>query len=347
MGILSESIASASFIPSHPFDKLKKIDNAQLLDLLNVSPDDKLSSFLFWQGMISSALLKGEGYAIKRKINGRLIALEFVEPDRVLKRTQNGEIIYTITDSTHGAAHSYTRDDLFVLMLSSLDGKNGISAISYNLTGINSALYADEASINTFKNGMMPTTFLQYDKFFTKEQREIYKEETSANLNGAINAGKMPILEGGMKIGAIGINPADAQLLESRKFSAEEIARIFRVPAWMINIHIGGSTKWGTGMEQELIAFNHFSLKPIKKAIEQAISLQLQTPAERRTVKYTYNQDDFILADSTTRFKNYDIAVKGGIYTPNEARALEGLAPIEGGDKLVILENYKGINDEK
>src|SRR5690606_41753990 len=59
------------------------------------------------------------------------------------------------------------------------------------------------------------------------EQREGFREAMK-EVSGAINAGKSPLLEGGMDAKTIGINPKDAQLLESRAFSVEEICRWFR-----------------------------------------------------------------------------------------------------------------------
>ena len=40
--------------------------------------------------------------------------------------------------------------------------------------------------------------------------------------------------------------------------------------------------------------------------------------------------------DDKTRFSTYKEGIQGGIVTPNECRAEEGLAPMDGGDKLFL-----------
>lgn len=92
-----------------------------------------------------------------------------------------------------------------------------------------------------------------------------------------MNAGKSPLLEGGMKAETIGIPPKDAQLLESRAFSvSEEVCRWFGVDPSMVG-HGNAVSNWGTGLEQKMIAFLTFTLRPWLTRIEQAINSNLDT----------------------------------------------------------------------
>src|SRR5690606_21817692 len=131
---------------------------------------------------------------------------------------------------------------------------------------------------NTFKNGLHQTTYFKYPTALRAEQREDARRAIKI-ISGALNAGEPAILEAGMEAGTIGINPTDAQLLESRAFSVEEICRWFRVPPFMVG-HSEKSTSWGTGIEQQMIGFLTFTLAPWLRRIEQAISKDLLTPAE-------------------------------------------------------------------
>ncbi len=56
-----------------------------------------------------------------------------------------------------------------------------------------------------------------------------FREMWQQNYGGLANSGKTAILENGMKWQAIGMRPADAEFIASRKFQVTEIARIFRV----------------------------------------------------------------------------------------------------------------------
>ncbi|MFB4658432.1 phage portal protein, partial [Enterobacter hormaechei subsp. steigerwaltii] len=55
-----------------------------------------------------------------------------------------------------------------------------------------------------------------------------------AAFTGSKNAGKIMVLEGGLTYQGVTMNPEDAQMLESRAFSIEEICRWFRVPPFMV-----------------------------------------------------------------------------------------------------------------
>src|SRR5690606_35612137 len=129
----------------------------------------------------------------------------------------------------------------------------GLSAIRYGADVFGSAMSADDAANSTFKNGMMPTGAFKMDRVLTPEQRSDFREYAKT-ISGAMNAGKSPVLEYGITPEAIGINPADAQLLESRGHSVEEICRWFGVPTWMVMKTDKGSN-WGTGLEQQQLAF--------------------------------------------------------------------------------------------
>jgi HK97 family phage portal protein len=75
-----------------------------------------------------------------------------------------------------------------------------------------------------------------------------------------MNAGRPMLLDGGLKWEQLTIDPVDAQLLESRKFSGEEICRIFRVPPAMVGFG-DKSSNWGTGKEVDVLGFVKFSLR--------------------------------------------------------------------------------------
>jgi HK97 family phage portal protein len=88
------------------------------------------------------------------------------------------------------------------------------------------------------------------------------------------------LLDNGLKWQSISINPDDAQMLESRAFSVEEICRFFGVPPHMVG-HTEKVTSWGTGLEQQTLGFQKFTLRRRLKRIEQALEKQLLTAKDR------------------------------------------------------------------
>jgi HK97 family phage portal protein len=153
-----------------------------------------------------------------------------------------------------------------------------------------------------------------------------------------MNAGKVMTLMAGFKFQPISMPPEDAQMLQTRAFHVEEICRWFRVPPFMIG-HTEKSTSWGTGLEQQMIGFLTFALRPYLTRIEQAVRKSLVAPEEWRTISAEFNLEGLLRADSHGRAEFYAAMVNNGIYTRNEVRSKENMAPLAGGDRLTVQLN--------
>jgi HK97 family phage portal protein len=132
----------------------------------------------------------------------------------------------------------------------------------------------------------------------------------------------------------IGINPKDAQLLESRAFSVEEICRWFRVPPHMVG-HSEKSTSWGSGIEQQMIGFLTFTLRPWLTRIEQAINKDLLSPVEQMRMYAEFSIEGLLRADSAGRSAYLSTMVNNGLMTRDEGRSKENLPP-KGGNADVL-----------
>lgn len=137
-----------------------------------------------------------------------------------------------------------------------------------------------------------------------------------------------------MSYQGITLNPEDAQMLESRSFSIEEICRWFRVPPFMVG-HSEKSTSWGSGIEQQMIGFLTFTLAPWLRRVEQAISKDLLTPGERTRYYPKFAVEGLLRADSAARGAFYSVMVNNGILTRDEVRELEDREPM-GGNAAVL-----------
>lgn len=155
---------------------------------------------------------------------------------------------------------------------------------------------------------------------------------------GVKNAGGMVPLEAGYKPYPISLSPADSQMLENRLFNVEDICRWFRIAPYLVG-HTEKSTSWGTGLEQQNLAFLTYTLSPYIARIEKAISKWLLKPTERREFFAEFNLEGLLRADSKGRAEAYRTALQNGYYTRNEVRAKENLVPKEGGDILTVQSN--------
>ncbi|MGU3576438.1 phage portal protein [Brucellaceae bacterium C25G] len=126
------------------------------------------------------------------------------------------------------------------------------------------------------------------------------------------------------------ITPEDAQMLETRSFSIEEICRFFGVPPHIVG-HTSKSTSWGSGIEAQTLGFQKFTLRRRLKRIEQALMKQLLTPSDKAAgVIIEFNQEGLLRGDTAGRARFYQQMTAIGAMTINEVRELENLPPVEG-----------------
>lgn len=302
-----------------------------LYRLLHDSPNFDQTAMDFWEFIGASVELWGNAYALVERTGSRVTALVPVRPDLVaVRRLPGGALEYQWTDE----GRTYKRLDTDVLHVRGFGGSplGGMSTLHFGRQTFGLARAVDRSAGAMFRNGMRPSGQITFPEWLSPDNRDRARALIDRDFAGAMNAGRPFLAEGGMKWEAITINPEDAQMLESRRFSVEEICRFFGVPPHMIG-HTEKSTSWGTGLEQQVIGFQKFTLRRRMKRIEQAISKQLLTPQERaRGVTIEFNLEGLLRGDSTGRAGFYQTMTQIGAMTINEVRALENLAPVAGGD---------------
>lgn len=311
--------------------------NHELNFSLAFMPEPGVSSVQFWECIVAAAMLRGNGFAEKLKIGQRIVGLRFFHPDRVTwVREPDGRYLYRYTE-WDGSISEYRYGDLFHVPGFSECPPHGMSVIKYGVQVLGSALAANSAANSTFKNGLMPTTFFKFANWLTPQQREQTRENMD-RVRGALNAGKQPLLEGGMDVGSIGINPEEAQLLESRSFSVEEVCRWFGVPPSMVG-HTDKASSWASSAESLNLWFLQYGLRPWLKRIEAAILTQLVRPEQQMTHYAEFIVEGLLRADSNGRSNFYSTALQNGWMSRNEVRALENLPPVPGGDIYTAQSN--------
>jgi HK97 family phage portal protein len=138
------------------------------------------------------------------------------------------------------------------------------------------------------------------------------------------------------------MSSVDAQFLESRQFSIEEISRWFGVPPHML-MQTDKQTSWGTGVEEQHRALGRTVLSPWAQRFEQRCSRLLPQP---RFVEF-----DFAGLERPSPKDEIELLMKqtGGkpILTVNEARAIRNLPPVDGGDVLIQAPVAPATTDEE
>ncbi|MCA0963291.1 phage portal protein [Salipiger bermudensis] len=303
-----------------------------LFRLLHDSPNYDQTALDFWEFIAASLELWGNAYAAKDlDSQGKLGALVPIRPDLVsVRRRSDGALEYRWTER----GQSHVRTDTEVLHIRGFGGNplGGMSTLHFGRQAFGLARAVDRSAATTFKNGLRPSGGLKFKDWLTPEQRELAETRLAEKFIGAQNAGRPMVLEGDTQWVPFTINPEDAQMLESRRFSVEEVCRFFGVPPHMVG-HTEKSSSWGTGLEQQTLAFQKFTLRRRLKRIEQAVNKQLLTAAERARGMYVeFNIEGLLRGDSASRSTFYQSGLSNGWLTINEVRQRENLSPVAGGD---------------
>lgn len=313
-----------------------------LYRVLHDSPNADQTALDYWEFSCACLELQGNSFSeIDRAADGRVIALSPpIVPETVqVRRAGNGDLEYRWPEGQRNRVETQGR----ILHIRGFGGSplGGLSTLSFGRQAFGLARSINTAAQATFRNGVRTSGVMQTDLKLTKEQRQDAEDRLQEKYAGAMNAGVPMLLDNGLKWQSISINPEDAQMLESRAFSVEEICRFFGVPPHMVG-HTQKVTSWGTGLEQQTLAFQKFTLRRRLKRIEQALMKQLLTARDRAEgITIEFNLEGLLRGDSKSRSEFYRAALgdtqKPGWMVRNEVRRLENLEPIEGWDEPIPL----------
>ena len=313
-----------------------------LYGVLHDSPNADQTALDFWEFICACLELRGDGFAeIRRRADKSVISLEPPIPPQMVqvRRSKSGALEYTITQG--GKSRTVSQSNILHIRGFGGSPLGGLSTLAFGRRVFGSAMAIDSAATSTFRNGVRTSGAFVSDHVLDKEQMETVEKRVSEKYQGAVNAGRPLVLNAGMKWQNISISPEDAQMLESRAFGIEEICRMFGVPPHMVG-HTQKVTSWGTGLEQQTLGFQKFTLRRRLKRIEQALEKQLLTAADKaQGISIEFNLEGLLRGDSASRATFYQAALgdtqKPGWMVRNEVRRLENLPPIAGWDEPVEL----------
>lgn len=310
--------------------------NHPLYELLHDSPNAEHTAVEFWEAVVLQLILRECAYVRKGiDVNGNIFELVPMDPDRMGTPywRANGAKIYPYNHPTRGRVE-YTADEVW-----QINSFGGMSVIQLGARSMGAAANAEHAASKLYGDNMRPTFVATLKEWLSPSQRKQAKEAIADSIGGsAETGGRFRLIEGGVEFKQLSLTPEDAQLLETRVFSVEDLCRWFGVPPAMVQ-HGTAVSNWGTGREQQNLGFLQYVLRPYLKRLEQGVYKALLKPEERRRITVEFSVEGLLRADSAGRAAYYASMVQNGIYTRNFCRSLENLDPVEGGDDLTVQSN--------
>lgn len=313
---------------------------SRLWTLLHESPNRRMTPYEFWVAMMLNHDLRGNAYAriARDPRTGEALSLWPMPADQVQPTTlDDGSMVYLYRVGADLAA--LAEDN--VLHLKDLgNGTVGLPRLEYMRATTTEAQSAQMQANRVFGSSGKPTGVLMVDQLLKKDQREALQARFAEMAAG--NVSRLYVLEANLKYQQLSMSPVDQQLLDSRRFSVEEICRWFDVPP--VLAHHSNVTTWGSGVEQIVDGFHKFTVRPLLVSIEQAVRKRVMTPAQRARMTCEFNLDALLRASLKDRMEIYAKATQNGIKSRNECRQLENDPPYEGGDVFTAQSNLVPVD---
>lgn len=285
-----------------------------------------------WGAMIETAIASVELHGnalieIRRDDAGTIVSLRFIPWAWVMMQAlPSGRVAFDVYEPSLPGAGAQKRrllaDDVIHLKDRSDDGMIGRSRLSRAADVLRTATTQQTFARSFLDRGAQPSGVISHDAPMTQEQKASLRENFTNRHGGAANAGRALILDGGLTWTAMQVSPEDAELLNSRRFAVEEIARVYGVPPPMI-----GDLSHGTFTNSREAArwFGQFTLTPRVRRLEAEINRALFGAGSRFEVEF--DMSSLLRSDPETRWASHKIAIETGVLDTDEVREIEGYNP--------------------
>lgn len=332
--LIAESVGSMPIRVWRIEDNGTKVEDKThpLYVLLNYRPNRYQTRNEFFETLIINLLLNGNFYgriAWKGKpYDSEILSiLSMTASQTEVSLLNSGDRVYKFTDG--GNIIVSAQENTWHVLAMPGNAIVGLSTLQYGARTMGIAMAAEDRVASLAANGFKAGGVLMIDKILKPEQRAQIRKEFADLQEG--KGDPLKVLEAGMKYQQITFAPKDIQLLETRRFSVEDICRFFGVPSVLVN-DTTATSKWGTGIGEIKEGFYTLVLQPLLERLESSANRWLLPPVQRQKYEIEFDFSNFLRGDETSRIERFTKAISGLLLTPDEARAkYDNLAPYPGG----------------
>ena len=299
-------------------------------NLLREFPSPDMSRFTFLKTLVSSVLLQGNGYAyIDRDEYGNALSLQYIPAGLV-------NVVYINVGGTMRMRYQVTGFqslvepiDMVHILNFSYDGITGVSTLTHARNTLSISSYAEDYAKEFYNGGGNVSGILTVEsKLREGQKKDIKREWAEMTQQGGVG-----VLEANMHYQPVSINPADAQMLETREFNVIDICRFFGVsPVKAFDL---SKSSYST-VEATQLAFLTDTLAPMLENIELELKRKVFRPSERDKVEVKFDTSGLLRADKAAQATWIKTQIEGGLLTINEARRQLDLPKVEHGDQPLV-----------
>ncbi|WP_461241097.1 phage portal protein [Paucilactobacillus sp. N302-9] len=311
---IASDVSACEFKVQAPFD-----------EPLN-NPNNKISSFNFWQSVIVQMLMTGNAYVPITRKNGLISQFELVTPANVTVTLSDysKDIQYSVQyDDERGQIDYKSADMLHFRLLTVGDQNNqyiGMSPLESLINDIDIQEQSKRLTLATLKNAINPNYILTVPEGILDNESKDNIRKSFEEQNTGSNSGRAVVLDQGLTMSTVAINSDVAKFLNNYNFSQTQIAKAFGIPDSYLN---------GDGDEQssldQIRAFYANGLQQYIKPVESELTMKLG-------VKVNLDEMSAIDVDNQQLIDNL-------------AKLATGSTPILSPEMALDILNRKGVFD--
>ncbi|ADO43124.1 HK97 family phage portal protein [Ketogulonicigenium vulgare Y25] len=298
----------------------------ELTERLTLAPNDWMTPTEFVETLTMWAVFRGVGRAyIHRGYRGRIRALIPINDGGVTIRRDydTGKVWYDANIPGLGFLSNLTRRDFIEVTCPRWNEIEGLNITAEIGKVLRLALTLEDRQMEDGRKKAVPG-YITTDQQLSKDSAKMVKEALKDKLPNT------PVFDSGTKYNSIIPTQAELQLLETRRFIIEEVARAYGIhPIFLAHDAAGQSlTRISDAMDYHVT----ITLGPWVKRWEEAIRFSLLGADEYVDFDETqfYRMDLAARADYAAKSLGNNAAWE----TPNSILEWLGKNPVEGGDAL-------------
>jgi len=334
--VISEAVGSLPLLTYEKTDDGRELaDDHPLADLLNVAPNPEQTRPVFWETLMSHALLWGTAYAeIERNGAGDPIALWPIHPRWVLveRNVSTGELAYRVTlpintigdPSVSGNVVTLGQEDMLAVPGLGADGAQGYSILKLARENLAYTISLDRFGQAYFGNNARLASLLKTPNRLSDEGRENLRKSFHGLYGGVDNSGKTAVLEEGLTFEAITYSDDGGLYDNARKFQVREVCRLFNISPVKLG-EVEGLSQYKS-LATLQTAFWVDTIRPWAVKIEAETQRKLFGLGSDYYCEF--DTDDILRGDIDGRYQAYSVGIQAGFLQKDEVRAWENLPPL-------------------
>jgi len=329
--MISEAAAS---IPVQLFEGRHRLDSHPLIDLL-AHPNGACCGPDLMEDWYGYLLIAGNAYMEAVSIGGTARELHVLRPDRmkVIAGPDGWPSAYEYT--ANGASVRFAqspgeglRPILHMALFNPSNDYYGMSPVQAALSAIDLHNAASSWNKALLDNAARPCGALVYTAegaHLTEEQFSRLKSELESNYQGAANAGRPMLLEGGLDWRAMSLSPKDMDFMEAKHAAAREIALALGVPPMLLGIP--GDNTYANYSEANRVFWRQTVLPLVARTLKALEGWLCPRFGEGLALRPALEE---IEALSSERAALWERVAGADFLTVDEKRAAVGLGPLGG-----------------